>query len=240
MAVLSYDRGMEVFLIPVASDRYELYCEVPDLDAADVEEEPRGFFRGVLRSFRGALADAERARHHPPPPPAEGDAPPSFYERARRQVLCRMAEAIAEQRLLWHMRRQTEAMAVHPEDVTESRALEIVRASMHADFDKHRFWAIVDLLLFIASAVLVVLPGPNVVGYYFGFRLVGHYLSMRGARQGLKAVRWTARPSPLLSELRAAIALEPDEREARVHDIAARLQLERLARFFLRTATPGA
>ncbi len=151
-----------------------------------------------------------------------------------------MAEAIAEQRLLWHMRRQTEAMAVHPEDVTESRALEIVRASMHADFDKHRFWAIVDLLLFIASAVLVVLPGPNVVGYYFGFRLVGHYLSMRGARQGLKAVRWTARPSPLLSELRAAIALEPDEREARVHDIAARLQLERLARFFLRTATPGA
>ncbi len=240
MAVLSYDPGMEVFLIPVEADRYELYCEVPDLDASDDDDDPRGFFRGLLRRFRSALADAERERHHPPPPPSEGEAAPSRYERARRTVMCRMAEAIAEQRLLWHMRNQTEAVAVQPEDVPEGRAREIVRASMQSDFEKHRFWTVVDLVAFLASAVLVVLPGPNIVGYYFGFRLVGHYLSMRGARQALRVVKWQARSSALLTELRAAIALEPDEREARVRHIAAQLQLERLARFFLRTAVPGA
>jgi hypothetical protein len=229
---------MEVFLIPVAADRYELYCEVPDLDAADVGDEPRGFFRGLLRSFRAALADAERARHQPPAPDGH-DTAPSLYERARRQVLCRMAEAIAEQRLLWHVRRQTEVTAVHPEDMTEHRALQILRGHIQSDFEKHRFWTIVDLLAFAASGVLVVLPGPNLVAYYFGFRLVGHYLSMRGARHALKTVVWHARASALLTELRATIALEPEEREARVHDIAAQLQLERLARFFLRTATPG-
>jgi hypothetical protein len=39
-----------------------------------------------------------------------------------------------------------------------------------------------------------------------------------------------------LTELRAAITLGPDEREARVSDIAARLQLHRLATFFRRIA----
>jgi hypothetical protein len=229
---------MEVFLIPVAADRYELYCEVPDLDAADVDDEPRGFFRGLLRSFRAALADAERARHQPPAPD-EHDATPSLYERVRRRVLCRMAEAIAEQRLLWHVRRHTEATAVHPADMTEHRALQILRGNIQSDFEKHRFWMIVDLLVFVASGVLVVIPGPNVVAYYFGFRLVGHFLSMRGAKHALTTVVWHARPSALLTELRATIALEPEEREARVHHIAAQLQLERLARFFLRIATPG-
>jgi hypothetical protein len=232
---------MEVFLIPVDRDRYELYCEVPDLDDDGPDAEPpRGFFRGLMLRFRTALADAERERHHPPPAPLDGDAPPSWYERTRRKVMCRIAESIAEQRLLWHIRRQHQAVAVHPEDVTEARALEIVRASMQSDFEKHRFWTIVDLLLFVSSAVLVLLPGPNLVGYYFGFRLVGHYLSMRGARQALAGVKWSARASAPLVELRSAIALDPDEREARVHEIAARLQLERLARFFLRIAVPSA
>jgi hypothetical protein len=88
--------------------------------------------------------------------------------------------------------------------------------------------------------VLVILPGPNLIGYYFGFRMVGHFLSMRGARRALDRVAWTARATDLLVELRATMDLEPDEREARVHDIAAKLQLERLARFFLRTAVPSA
>jgi len=232
---------MEVFLIPVDSDRYELYCEVPDLDddGPDVAP-PRGFIRRMMLRFRTALADVERERHRPAPVPDEGAPPLSWYERVRRKVMCRLAESIAEQRLLWHIRRQDHAVAVHPDDLGDARALEIIRASMQSDFEKHRFWTIVDLLLFVGSAVLVLLPGPNLVGYYFGFRLVGHYLSMRGARQALDVVTWTARASAPLAELRAAIALEPDEREARVHDIAARLQLERLARFFLRIAVPSA
>jgi hypothetical protein len=231
---------MEVFLIPVGSDRYELYCEVPDLDDTGTDDTPRGYFRGLLHRFRGAIADAERERHHPPSPPSDDDEAPSWYERARRRVMCRIAEAIAEQRLLWHMRSQETAVAVHPGDLPAARALEIVRASMQSDYEKHRFWLIVDALLFAASGVLVIVPGPNVIGYYFGFRLVGHFLSMRGARRALDGVAWTARATDLLTELRATMALEPEEREARVHDIAARLQLERLARFFLRTAVPSA
>ena len=99
---------------------------------------------------------------------------------------------------------------------------------------------IIDALLFALSALLVILPGPNVVGYYFGFRMVGHFLSMRGARQALSGAEWPARASAPLADLRAIIGLDPDERDARVHDIAAQLRLEHLAGFFRRTAVPGA
>jgi hypothetical protein len=231
---------MEVFLIPVGADRYELYCEVPDLDDTGAEEAPTGYLRGILHRFRGAIADAERERHRPAPLPGDDDEQPSWYERTRRKVMCRIAEAIAEQRLLWHIRGQDAAVAVHPGDIAASRALEIVRVSMQADYEKHRFWLIVDAVTFLVSGVLVILPGPNLIGYYFGFRMVGHFLSMRGARRALDRVAWSASATDLLVELRATMDLEPDEREARVHDIAAKLQLERLARFFLRTAVPSA
>jgi hypothetical protein len=87
---------------------------------------------------------------------------------------------------------------------------------------------------------LMVLPGPNVAAYYLAFRLVGHYLSMRGARQGLDCVQWDLRPSDPLAELRGLVALEPEVREARVSEIAERLRLEQLATFFDRLAVPSA
>jgi hypothetical protein len=95
---------------------------------------------------------------------------------------------------------------------------------------------IVDTLGFVASGALVLLPGPNIVAYYFAFRMAGHYLSLRGARQGLDSVTWTAEESPPLSELRRAIDLDGAERERRVHDVAAALKLEHLVKFFERTA----
>ena len=45
------------------------------------------------------------------------------------------------------------------------------------------------MVLLIVSGVLALVPGPNVLAYYFAFRVVGHWLSMRGARQGLRPAR---------------------------------------------------
>ena len=90
------------------------------------------------------------------------------------------------------------------------------------------------------SGLLVLVPGPNVIAYYLAFRLVGHYLSMRGARQGLDVVQWALSPSAALAELRQAVTMDPDQRVARVSDIAARLHLERLVTFFQRIAVPAA
>jgi hypothetical protein len=232
---------MDVFLVPVGADRYELYCELPDEPLVEAgETPPRGIIRRLVRRFRGLLAAAERQRRHravrrDSPADAGGDAR-GWTRRLKDRLMRWIAEAVAEQRLLWHLRRQEAAVLTYPADLLESRARQLVRSMLRRDFERHRFWLVVDALGLVASGLLMVLPGPNLVAYYFLFRLVGHYLSMRGARQGLDRVAWQASPSAPLGELRDLIAVPPAEREGRVLDVASRLGLQHLAAFFDRTA----
>ena len=87
-----------------------------------------------------------------------------------------------------------------------------------------------------AYAFCQFLPGPNIVAYYFAFRVMGHWLSMRGASQGLHGIAWTGRPCEPLTELREVASLHGAAREQRVHEIAARLRLQHLSTFFERVA----
>jgi len=182
------------------------------------------------------LAEAERDRRRER---AGGPAEPShgWLARGKTRIMRWVAESIAEQRLLWHLRGQTDASLFYPDDIDEARATGILRAQLRRDFDKHRFWLTIDGIGFVISGVFFFVPGPNIVAYYFAFRLVGHYLSLRGARQGMSVVQWRTERSAALSELRRAIGLEPAAREQHVQDVAVRLKLEHLASFFARTAT---
>jgi hypothetical protein len=228
---------MDVYLVPVGVERYELYCEVPDEPHQDGVDPPQGFFRRMMRRFQEMLAEAERARRRGHTEDQGG----GWLSRLKARVLRWVAESIAEQRLLWHLRRQTDASLYYPADLEEAKAAGLMRAQLGRDFDKHRFWLAIDSAGFVASGLLMLVPGPNFIAYYFAFRLVGHYFSLRGARQGLNRVAWRNEGSEPLAELRRAIALEPALRERQVHDVAARLRLEHLATFFERTAdlTPG-
>lgn len=227
---------MEVFLVPVAASRHELYCEVPDEPDASGSEPPEGFIKRMVHRFRETIAEAERERHH-----ARKDGEPGgWMSRVKRRTLRWVVESIAEQRLLWHLRRQQHATFFYPDDIPEATAVAERTRQLRADFDKHRFWLIIDSLGFIGSGVLILVPGPNVLAYYFAFRIVGHFLSLRGARQGLAGMEWRNESSAPLSELRRTLALGPEVREPQVRDIADRLRLEHLASFFERMAESGA
>jgi hypothetical protein len=226
---------MNVFLVPVGPERYELYCEEPEEAMAPPETPPTGVFRRLSHRFRELIAEAERERRRGPNPDG---APASFASRAKARTLRWVAESIAEQRLLWQLRGRTEACLVYPDDLREAHGMEILRRQLNRDFERHRFWLAIDSVGLVGSAVLVLLPGPNVVAYYFVFRIVGHFLSVRGARQGLLRVTWRLDPSAPLSALRAVVSVAPDARAEQVHAVAATLRLEHLASFFQRTALP--
>jgi len=229
---------MEVFLITVGADRYQLYCEVPDEDPSGATpDHDRGFFRGLVRKFSDTLNRIEHDRRHHE---ADDDHEHGWFERLKRRGLRVIAESIAEQRLLWHLRRQHAATAVHPGDIVAEAALAVVMRSLRADFEKHRRWLAIDGVLVALSALLILVPGPNVLGYYFAFRVVGHYFSMRGARQGLDHVTWTTRGDQALTDLRPLVAQDPAQRRGQVEAIAARLELSDLRRFFDRVALPAA
>jgi hypothetical protein len=234
---------MEVFLIPLGAERHELYCEASPSEGT-VPVEPaqtsggRGFFAGLRHKFTEVLAAAEHDRSRR----ANGEhrAPTSMWGRLKARALAWIADAIAEQRLLWYLRHEDAATLHYPSDLSSDRAMQLARASLTRDRDRHLRWLAVDSLLMILSVALVLIPGPNVLGYYFAFRVVGHFLSWRGARQGLDRVRWELRPSEPLLELRNAIGLAPPQRERRLLDIATRLRLDQLPTFVERVAYPGA
>jgi hypothetical protein len=161
---------MEVFLVPVAVDRYEPYCEVsddPPGSAPPREDRPRWYSR-LHDAFHDMLAAAERervSRHEG----AEARRP-TWWGSARARALRWVSERIAEQRLLWHLRRQDRATLVHPSDLDGDRALAILRDALRRDGDRHQRWLIFDGLLLVASSVLTLIPGPNVIWWYFAFR----------------------------------------------------------------------
>jgi Mitochondrial K+-H+ exchange-related len=239
---------MDVYLVPLGADRHELYCEVPDDDPEVMPQEdadeptgrlrwlrPRVVIRRLRQRFREMLAEAERERRHSHTSPS----PSGWFGRVKARTMRWVAESIAEQRLLWHLRQQESACLYYPDDLQESQAVGLLRGSLNKDFEKHRFWLIIDSLGFIASGALMLVPGPNLLAYYFAFRLVGHYFSLRGAKQGLMVIQWRHEASALLTELRRVAALAPDVREERVHDVASRLRLEHLPSFFQRAAVPS-
>ena len=94
----------------------------------------------------------------------------------------------------------------------------------------------IDGVLFAVSGIVALVPGPNVLAYYFGFRLVGHYLSRQGAKHALDLALWETCSIEPLSRLRLAAALSSHERARQIHQVASELHLPHLATFFERTA----
>ena len=99
-----------------------------------------------------------------------------------------VAESIAEQRLLWHLRNQTTACLHYPDDLDEGQAVKILRqqlAAISTSIDSG--WRLIRVLT-VAAGRCRSCPVRTSWLYFFIFRIVGHYLSLRGASRGLNGV----------------------------------------------------
>jgi hypothetical protein len=231
---------VDVFLVPAGRGGFELYSETDDRpDPGVAESAPRGAWSRLVHRFRVALADAEREQERREAGIVADRAHPTMGERVKARVLRWMAERIAEQRLLWLLRGQREARLLIPAGLDPARAEKTLRSMLKRDADRHLAWSVVNGVVFVVSGLVAWLPGPNLLAYYFAFRLVGHVLSVRGARRGLSGVRWTIEPREALADLMRLDGLPPQERAARVRASADALGLRRLPRFFARTTSPA-
>src|SRR5688572_17164437 len=119
MSLLS-SMTMDVFLIPVGRERYELYCEQPADEGGSPEPEATGIFARLRHRFTLMLRAAEERQRSGEP---EDHAEKNWLGRAQDHLMAWVAERIAEQRLLWNLRRQTTAVAAHPQDMTFDQVL---------------------------------------------------------------------------------------------------------------------
>jgi hypothetical protein len=228
---------MKVFLIPIGGDAYEPYFEAPDDPEDDDPAAETSWFGRLRKRLRDMLREAEAERHRRHESGVRVKA--GMMQRAQRKVMRWIVERAAEQRLLWHLRTAPAATLEAPDDLSADDALAILKRGLKRDADRHLRWFLVHALGLLVSVATILIPGPNVLGYFFTFTTVGHMLAWRGAAHGLKGVTWEVRSSPVVAELRAALALEAPERERCVHAVAERLGLQHLASFFERLALPS-
>jgi hypothetical protein len=218
---------MKVFVVPVGASRYQLYVELPrDEAVVDPDGVSTGWFARKVQQFKQTLAEAEEERLR------RERGEPTVARGIGRKIMAKIAEAVAEQRLLWSLRHQTQVNLLHPEDVSPGEAQAFVTDEFSRDSAKHRRWMLIDgLLTAITGPLFFFVPGPNIVSWYFTFRTVGHFLSWRGALRGLRDIAWTPEASAPLSAIRAALALGQAERCARLDAISSELGLAHLTGF---------
>jgi hypothetical protein len=217
---------MDVYLVAVGPERFECYYEAAEQEAPVEPVEGQGFFSRMRATFNQQLEDAERARHE-----KRVEEAASFLGRMQKRAMRWIAERVAEQRLLWHLRKAAAATLYTPSDLPRDQADLIMRASMKRDADFHRNRLFLHTFALLLSIPVALLPGPNALGYLFTFTVVGHYLAWRGAVRGLHDIPWAFEPCAPLADLRHAFSLDAGERHRAIHEVAARLRLPRMATF---------
>ena len=225
---------MTVYLVPVGGSRYQLYVEIPpdaeDTDQSDADR--RGWVGRQVKKFRAMLAEAEQARLK------RERGEPDGGSGLWKAIMRRVAETVAEQRLLWRLRHQTDVNVLHPDDINGATALAEVRAEFMKDAARHLRWTIIDgVIVCITGPLFFFVPGPNVVSWYFTFRAIAHFMSWRGAKKGLTTINWHCEPAHALTDVRAALALHSDERRRRLLEIGDAMGLTHLAGFVERVRT---
>jgi hypothetical protein len=223
---------MIAYLVPAGDRRYQLYVEPgEDPEATAAPAEGAGWWSRQVHRFRATLAEAEQERLR------RERGEPGTGSGLWKAVLRRMAEAIAEQRLLWHLRHQSSAEVTHPDDMDGAAALDELRAEFSRDVSKHLRWLIINaVIVAITGPLFFLVPGPNIVSWYFTFRAIGHFFSWRGARKGLRDVAWRTTSSAPLTQVRSALRLPAHERRVQLLAIGAELGLRHLAGFVERVA----
>jgi hypothetical protein len=225
---------MDVYMVALSATRYELYCEV-DSGGAEVGAAVRAGWRArIAASFRQVVEFVEREREKRYAA-AQTLEERSRWMRLRDRVIAWLAERIAEQRLLWHLRGTEEATLHFPSDMVAADVQARLSKTLRYDARRHATWMVIDFLVYLACLPLTPIPGPNLPAFYFVFRSVGHLFAWMGARQGMTRVAWHLEPSEPLSELRNVASLTGAARHALVHEVALRLQLRRLDAFLERT-----
>jgi hypothetical protein len=178
-----------VYLAPVGAGGYELYTEPPEDSGSAGPHPDDGLIRRLTHQLQQRWLEMVRVAQRE-------DAAPGRFARVRDWLVRNIAESIDQQRTLWSLRRATWATLVYPADLSEASAV-ATRARLLAHARTHHgWWLLVNLVAVAATAILVLVPGPNIIGYYFLFRVAGHFLSWQGARHALLRIVWHTRPAP--------------------------------------------
>lgn len=210
---------MEIYLLKLDGGRTAFYTEARDIsDSADAKAEPRGWIERKRLAWRENLRGEE----------SNGDS--RFISgRVRRVWSWLQRHTFADEPLLRRLSRVESITLHHPAAMTAKDARRAWRDYLKRREARHFGRLILNSLIAPTTLLLAPLPGPNVIGYWFAYRAVCHWLALRGARRALKLER--RKLSPRASEaLNETVSASSES----VKNIAVRHDLAELEQFVSR------
>jgi hypothetical protein len=84
----------------------------------------------------------------------------------------------------------------HPASRSREEVEGLWRRYLNRRWWRHVFWLVVNAVIAPFSALLAILPGPNVIGYWFAYRAIHHLLIVWGIRRvhrGQVPIEWRPR-----------------------------------------------
>jgi hypothetical protein len=118
-----------------------------------------------------------------------------------------------------------------PAEMTSQKAMESWSHHISAKRRRHTLWLIIDTIVTPLTLLLMPLPGPNVVGYWFVYRAFCHLLVLLGIRKARDEIeRTTVHHEEMLDELLNG------RNEAKISDLSVKYGLKDLAGFISRVA----
>jgi hypothetical protein len=214
---------LKVFLIPLGDDRTLFYAEpVP----AVVEN------REVSR-HKGALAWAEHQYYKFEKVLRESER--GIGLRVRRVWEWLHRRTSPDEAVLRTLRLAETVELYAPAEMASQKVKESWSHYISAKRRRHALWLIIDTIVSPLTLLLMPLPGPNVVGYWFVYRAFCHLLVLLGIRKAQDEIeRTTVHHEEMLGELLSG------RNEAKIIDLSVKYELKDLASFISRvTASPG-
>jgi hypothetical protein len=162
---------VKIYLLSLDSGRCVFYSEGPE---AIVESETavaarggvRGWVERKYKSLQVILNESEKG----------------VGLRMRRAWEWLQKRISPDEPVLRSLRGVAEIELYYPLAFTEEETRALWREYLKGRQGRHTFWSAVNALVSPLTLLLAPLPGPNLIGYWFVYRAVCHWLARLGAR----------------------------------------------------------
>jgi hypothetical protein len=89
--------------------------------------------------------------------------------------------------LLKSLRRAKSIELYYPANLTEEDALASWNKYLNNRYRYHMLWAVINSIITPLTLALALLPGPNIIGYWFAYRAICHILIICGIKRAKEA-----------------------------------------------------
>lgn len=121
-----------------------------------------------------------------PPQQKESDEPKkqgNFLRLIKSGYKKATAERTRNEKLLKEMKELSQMTVYYQANLSEENAHDIYDDLIRSQIKKHKRWLIVDGALLPLSAILSLIPGPNLLMAYLAWRTLAHYKTKKGGER---------------------------------------------------------